>query len=379
MSAIIFVGCLMIGTQIGEATIKEVPTHLATTTGWLYVGGGGAGNYSTIQAALDASTNGDTIFVYDGTYPENIIIGTSITLLGENKNTTIISGNGLAATANITAKSVTMKGFTIRNDGSQNGIYTSTSSHQIMDNIFTMTSHGIYLFYSSENSITDCLFHGNTHSGIYMKVGTNNTISHNEFYNNTAEGMYLTGCGSTHVERNNIHENGIGIHGLEVTGISITNNTIQSNSWGIRFDGMFTVHSNFNTISFNAIDDNTEGGIHIEHSQFNLIQFNEIKGNGKGIDFLYTGLNSIRSNVITSSHVVEIMLTFDLGDVITNNNINNSQQSLVLLQINFGVSDATHNWWGSTEWPLRRVRPIMGWAIILPWMKNPFTITVGPQ
>jgi parallel beta-helix repeat protein len=375
----ILVGFMVLGIQTGSALPKEFSAQPAATAGWLYVGGGGSGNYSTIQSAIDASSNGDTVFVYAGTYPENIIIGTTITLLGENKNTTIISGNSAAATVNITTKGIILKGFTIRNDGSQNGIYTSTSSHQFMNDIFTMTSHGIYLFYSSENIMTDCLFHDNTHTGIYMQVGANNTISNNEFFNNTGEGMYLTGCGATHIERNSIHENGIGIHGLEVTGIIISNDTIVSNGWGIRFDGMFTVHSNFNTISYDMIDDNTEGGIHIEHSQFNLIEFNEIKGNGRGIDFAYTGLNTISNNNISSSTVVEIMLTYSLGDHVTKNNIDNTQQSLVLLQITAGFSSASGNWWGSAQWPLRRVRPIIGWVLITPWLKSPLTMTVGPQ
>jgi nitrous oxidase accessory protein len=375
----ILVGFMVIGIQTGSALPKEFPAQPAATTGWLYVGGGGPGNYSTIQSAINAASNGDTIFVYAGTYHENIVIGTTITLLGENRNTTTISGNSVAATVNITTKSIILKGFTIRNDGSQDGVYTSTSSHQFMNDIFTGTSHGIYLFYSSENSMEQNLFYGNTRTGIYMQVGANNTISHNQFYNNTAEAMYLTGCGATHIERNSIHDNGIGIHGLEVTGIIIRNNTIVANNWGIRFDGMFTVHSNFNTISHNTIDDNTMGGIHIEHSQFNHIEFNEIKGNGRGIDFTYTGLNTISSNNISSSTVVEIMLTYSLGDLVTKNNIDNTQQSLVLLQINAGFSDGSHNWWGSTQWPLRRVRPIMGWMIIIPWMKNPLTMTVGPQ
>ena len=371
-------GCLTIGAQLGGATLQPPRAH-PTPSGWLYVGGGGPGNYSTIQSAINAASAGDTVFVYAGTYPENIVIGTTITLLGQNKNTTIIRGSGAAATVNVTAEKITLKDFTIQNDGTQNGIYTATGSHQFTNDIFTMTSHGIYLFYSSENIMTNDLFYGNSHTGIFMQVGANNTISQSQFYNNTDEAMFLTGCGRTHIERNSIHENGMGIHGYEVTGIFIQNNTIVSNSWGIRFDGAFTVHSNFNIISFNTIDDNVEGGIHIEHSQFNTIEFNEIQGNGKGIDFKLTGLNTITSNNIMSSKVVEIMLTYSLGDHVTHNNINNSQQSLVLLQITFGFSDAGKNWWGSKEWPLRRVRPVIGWMIVLPWLMSPLDLNVGPQ
>lgn len=376
--ATIIVGCIVIGIQTGSALPKEFLTQPTTTAGWLYVGGGGPGNYSTIQSAISASSNGDTIFVYSGTYPENIVIDKSITLFGENKNTTTISGDSLTATVNITAESVILQGFTIKNDGSQDGIHTSTGSHQFINNIFTMTSRGIHLYYSSGNMIAESLFYDNIHSGIYMQVGQNNTISQNEFYNNSDEGIYLTGCGITHIERNSIHENGMGIHALEATGNIITNNTIESNDCGIHFDGMFTVHSNFNTISHNKINDNTKCGIHIEHSEFNVIEFNEIKGNGRGIDFAFTGGNTIRNNNITSSNVVEIMLTFSIGDIIIKNNINNIQQSLVLLQINVGFSDASSNWWGSTQWPLRRVRPIGGWVMVTPWKMSSFDIAVGP-
>ena len=40
----------------------------------LYVGGNGPNNYTKIQDAIDDASNGDTIFVYNGTYYENVII-----------------------------------------------------------------------------------------------------------------------------------------------------------------------------------------------------------------------------------------------------------------------------------------------------------------
>jgi len=64
---------------------------------WLYVGGIGPGNYTTIQSAIDASISGDTVFVFSGTYYENIVISKdSISLIGEDKHTTIIDGRKLA-------------------------------------------------------------------------------------------------------------------------------------------------------------------------------------------------------------------------------------------------------------------------------------------
>ena len=62
----------------------------------LYVGGDGPNNYSSIQEAINAAENGDTIFVYSGIYHENVVIKKSVRVVGENKNTTIMMGENLA-------------------------------------------------------------------------------------------------------------------------------------------------------------------------------------------------------------------------------------------------------------------------------------------
>ena len=49
-------------------------------------------DYSTIQLGINNANPGDTIFVRNGVYYENIIIEKKITLVGENKNNTIIDG-----------------------------------------------------------------------------------------------------------------------------------------------------------------------------------------------------------------------------------------------------------------------------------------------
>jgi len=60
----------------------------------LYVGGSGLNNYTRIQDAIDNASDWDTVFVYNGSYYENVLVDKSISLIGEDRNLTFIDGSG---------------------------------------------------------------------------------------------------------------------------------------------------------------------------------------------------------------------------------------------------------------------------------------------
>jgi hypothetical protein len=100
-------------------SIETVRAHDDARSGqtW-YVGGSGPGNYSSIQVAVNMANNGDAVFVYDDSSPyhEQVVIGKSIMLLGENKDTTVIDGGGVyGRNILIAASGVTIRGFTLQN------------------------------------------------------------------------------------------------------------------------------------------------------------------------------------------------------------------------------------------------------------------------
>lgn len=67
---------LFIATCIIPAIAQDIEksSSLTSNGNWLYVGGSGPGNYTTIQSAIDAASSGDTVFVYSGIYYENVNI-----------------------------------------------------------------------------------------------------------------------------------------------------------------------------------------------------------------------------------------------------------------------------------------------------------------
>ena len=107
----------------------SIPTYplleCSTTQTIIYVDDDGGADYNSIQEAIDAAESQDTIFVYNGTYYENIVITKNITLLGEDKKTTIIDGynDEFNLIIHISADNVNINGFTIQN--SKQNYYSS--------------------------------------------------------------------------------------------------------------------------------------------------------------------------------------------------------------------------------------------------------------
>jgi hypothetical protein len=98
--------------------------------------GTGAGDYSTIQAAVDAASfsSGDRICVHAGTYRENLTIDRNVWLEGEEKDSTIIDGGlaGRVLTVAGTDSAATVKGFTLTRGTSNQGAAISTNGSTLV-------------------------------------------------------------------------------------------------------------------------------------------------------------------------------------------------------------------------------------------------------
>jgi len=93
-------------------------------------------DYPTIQGAIDAANQSQTVFVYQGTYYERINIYKSITVLAQN-NAAIIDGSTTGTVVNITSPNIILKGFTITNGTI--GLNVASSGNWIQ--MVTLISH----------------------------------------------------------------------------------------------------------------------------------------------------------------------------------------------------------------------------------------------
>jgi len=194
--------------------------------------------YQYIQDGIDNADNGDTVFVYGGTYYENVIINkSSINLVGENPVSTIIDSRGVGTVIHIAGylgiffENIKIEGFTIQN-GSV-GIYVSYSDNTIIyNNIVRDTRYGIRFWHTEDEFINDNIIIYNSW-GIYFEFSDHSTIQgnyilngdwgiglvtsdqidihHNEIKNNSNNGIVaafeLTKKEKIHIHHNNFIDN----------------------------------------------------------------------------------------------------------------------------------------------------------------------------
>jgi len=182
-------------------------------------------DYPTIQEAVDAALFGETVFVKAGTYYEQVLIGKQLTIQGENRNTTMVVGNGTGDNNNkvfyLNSDNVTVIGFKITN-----GYY------------------GIYSINSDNSNIQDCEIFGN-HIGLRANWDENNVVSNNEVHDNTGAGIWFDSMKSSIIENNIIYNNGEGIYvGYAANYNIVRNNIIENNTRGIRVGSNFCVTGN---------------------------------------------------------------------------------------------------------------------------------------
>jgi parallel beta-helix repeat protein len=256
-------------TYMEKQSIK--PSSFGIT---LYVGGNGTGNYSKIQDAIDDSSDGDTIFVYDDSSPyyENLNVSKSIYLIGEDKETTVIDGKrndeGEGDVVHIRADGVTLRGFTIQN-GSQNGgssqknpycgLELFSSNSIVEDNIIHKCRNAMQIGkiscpYVYNNVIKNNIIRDNSYTGLILVFTLNSIISDNIISLNDEYGIVVWYYSSNNLITNNnisFHSN-IGIYMLDGENNTIKSNNIFNNSRSIKF-----THSNNNYVLENNIYNNS--------------------------------------------------------------------------------------------------------------------------
>jgi parallel beta-helix repeat protein len=370
VSLIIIISSIVILVEIAERV--EAPTTL-------YVGGAGPGNYSKIQDAINASSDGDTVFVYSGIYYENVIVDKTINLIGEDRLTTIIDGGGGGLVMSIDVNWINISNLFIRNgengvqfnsdycmgmninssfntrtgirftNSNNNNIYNSSAYSNGLLGIYVWGSDGNTLInnnvvangdqgiavadFSDNNKLINNTVVSNSKAGIWLRsTGKNNTVLNNIVCENKWHGIYVTSNYNT-VEGNVIDSNDFfGIQIFESINNTIINNTIESpNNHGVRIVSSQWRTSKFNILKNNTISTtNSNYGIWLDEADNNYVTQNNVSGSSNAIFLDLANNNSLTENLLENNGY-GISFSDSMNNTISNNIITNNNLGISLI------------------------------------------------
>ncbi len=345
---------------------------------------GGGGDYTTIQAAVDAAGPGDTINVAAGTYAERLSISKSLTLLGPQTGVdptpagarlnsaleAVVTEAGLTnVNPNVLIEipggvtNVTIDGFTLVGDptdpnadtsvvrcwddaisighniihGKYGVLYKGNDGLDVAANRMVVNKAGVTV---QPNAATDVSVSGNTfalgaspagdESAIYMTAVTGAAVS-----GNTASGFI----------------NAKGIAGSNLTDVEVCGNVFTGNKDGVSFWGTTTNV----TISGNDLSSSTRYGISIKGQDIQITG-NEISCCGD------TGV-SVARHVIDTERVA-----INQNNIVGNASLGVSVDAAVTMEVN-----ARCNWWGDAGGPgAGGANGVSGSADVSTWLDGPY-------
>ena len=308
---------------------NPLPIHPNGNT--LYVGGNGPGNYTTIQDAINNASNGDTIYVFTGTYYENIQINKTLNLIGEDKTTTIIDGNRQGCTITLASENTHIQNFTIHGGGFDTddfanffraGIRITGSNNTIYNNIFRKNGLGL-----SGVRVTNLTIQNNAfiEDGVGFTAYENDgrpdlkiKYFHHTIKNNTVNGKplyYYYNQKDTVIDNWEIGQLPL----VNCTNFKIKNISISKTDWGLVFAfcnhcsiknctlfnnslALWTLKSNKNIFEFNNISNNYHRGVVIDYnSKYNKIKHNIVAKTFCGVEIEWWS----NANLITKNNFLD--------------------------------------------------------------------------
>ena len=233
------------------------PDIYVNTTGWWRDCGSFNASGTPIQSAVDGADSGDTIFVRNGSYTENVDVGKALTLQGEGADlVTVTAADSSDHVFEVRADRVNISWFAVSGavDGYMTaGVYLNDTDHcNISRNNASNNGCGICLYSSDNNALTDNIA-SNNYQGVHLWYSSNNN----------------------NLTKNNASLNGNGIKLSDSRNNTLANNIASNNHFGI----WLIEDSNNNTLANNTANLNSHYGIYLLSSCSNMLTNNTISKN----------------------------------------------------------------------------------------------------
>lgn len=396
--------------------------------------GGTSGCKTTITAAVNAASAGDTILVAPGTYKEDVHIKQSVSLIGANRWTVIdASGlpngifiDGMASAPASGVWHVVVSGITVRNANFEGILVANASDVSLIGNRITGNDKALDASAGTCNNI-DTSFETNEGQdcgeGIHLMGVNHSTILRNEVAHNAGGILVSDETGpndhnliSENIVRDNVYDCGITLasHGRAKfltagPSFGVWYNTISRNASigngtkaagagvGIFAPGPGSTDTG-NVVIDNLIRDNGATGVAMHNHAappgapaFNLndnvIAGNHFSGNGPDNPGAPTpgptAINILSKGPITGTVISQNTFDHEAIDVgfnapssgELNVHFNDFSSGIAIYNLGAGTVNATENWWNCGGGPgaTGRCATVTGSGVATsPWLTEPF-------
>jgi parallel beta-helix repeat protein len=220
-------------------------------------------DYTTIQAAVNAASTGDTIIVGDGMYNENVDVGKRLTIRSENgsASTIVQAADSNDHVFEVTDDYVSISGFTVTGAYGGGGIDLDTVDYcNISYNNALHNANGIVLEGSDNNTLNGNIVKYNADNGIWLYFQSNNNKLIDNIVNfniNYGIALYVSNNNNMLID-NNASNNNDGIH--------------------------LSTYSNYNIVSGNTAINNSNYGVSLYSSNSNRIYNNYFDNTNNAYD-----------------------------------------------------------------------------------------------
>lgn len=280
----------------------------------------GFSNYRTIQEAVVAASDGDTVYIKPGNYSEEVILNKSLSLmplLGES-GPIILQGEGKETGVTVSSDGCILQGLTFQGYSGA-AVRLLSQGNSIQNNVFEDSSPAILCSGSEGNSVTKNLIR-NCQGGVALRDSSgNNSISENEIEGCNIS-IFMGESDSNGILENSIRDAYWGIWLDNSSQVQIQRNEISSRRYGILLlnGSSITVSDNLVGIE-NAEPDTSRAALLANVSGVDFLR-NDLRGGELGLAALECRNNSLLYNNISQcSNAVYIQDA--IGQDIGNNSI----------------------------------------------------------